>query len=59
MLCNQNMESNWHLFVDCQFAKGGWQEAGLLNFIEDKASHTWNFHDLFFSILTSASSMIG
>lgn len=32
-LCDTNMESSWHLFVDCSFAKQVWREVDLLDFI--------------------------
>lgn len=47
-----------HLFACCPFAKQVWQEVGLLDFIEAKKNHAKSFREFFFSVLTSAISMI-
>lgn len=58
VICDLDVKNNWHLFVECHFTKQVWNEVGLLDFFEAKAVHAESFHEVFFPILSSASSMI-
>ncbi|KAJ9560185.1 LOW QUALITY PROTEIN: hypothetical protein OSB04_005345 [Centaurea solstitialis] len=48
-LCNRNIENVWHALVDCPSIRPIWQEAGVLDTLDQKALYVTSFQELTFA----------
>lgn len=56
--CNGFNETNWHLFIDCYFAKGCWERSGISHVLDVLVWEVEGYRDLVFRILTTQPSSV-
>ncbi|KAJ9556757.1 hypothetical protein OSB04_011371 [Centaurea solstitialis] len=58
-LCNRNIENVWHALVDCPSIRPIWQEAGVLDTLDQKALYVTSFQELTFGYLKENPGELG
>lgn len=58
ILCGKYLETSWHVFVDCCYAKSCWLAAELGNIMEDHCMQVEGFSQLIFQLLKAPQSWV-
>lgn len=57
VVCNEDLESTWHIFVSCSYAKQCWVEANVTCIVDQNANDADGFTDWLFKVLQTGNKM--